>query len=481
MAASELVIKFSNDIYATKKQVSEAMRTPLIDNIWNNIVEYRSNFSSVLALKHITGTKFNVCFTPTISSRINSIERKMSKLVLSYNKLKATGCDHTFKQIQYNLILKELANKYNINVEDTLIKGMIDNNLSVLPPETMILKNYLKCLNEVEVNYLKEIDDICLGDYYSYLTESDELNEFYRTSEVDNQYSKYVINKLYIGVPVNAIEKGMNELFDFINTSTTSLFVKAAATLYYIYYIKPFEFYSEEISLLLFKKVLANNDLEDVASLINFEVLLNKKEEFETWLLETQKTFDLTYFISYLIKVCDAQIDEALNNIAIAQKTVIKKEYYAKEEVSFNNKVEEQPKQELNNAEVVKEVGNHSEIENKVYPTTSFSPLENHKEESINYTQAIAISNVPSGLSEDDAKRLETHLLEMNPNLSRSQAYFYARHCTLGMSYTISQFKKEVGCAYETARTSMDNLVVLGYYRKEMLRNKFIYTPVKKN
>lgn len=69
----------------------------------------------------------------------------------------------------------------------------------------------------------------------------------------------------------------------------------------------------------------------------------------------------------------------------------------------------------------------------------------------------------------------------MNPNLSRSQAYFYARHCTLGMSYTISQFKKEVGCAYETARTSMDNLVVLGYYRKEMLRNKFIYTPVKKN
>lgn len=94
----------------------------------------------------------------------------------------------------------------------------------------------------------KKIDDVCLGDYYSYLTGSDELNEFYRTTEVDNQYSKYVINKLYIGVPVNAIEKGMDELFDFINNSNTSLFVKAAATLYYIYYIKPFEFYSEEIS-----------------------------------------------------------------------------------------------------------------------------------------------------------------------------------------------------------------------------------------
>lgn len=482
MAASELVIKYSNDMYATKKQVSDAMRTPLIDNIWNNIVEYRSNFSTVLSLKHITGTKFNICFTPAISSRINNIERKMSKLVLAYNKLKATGSDYTFKQIQYNSILKELALKYNINVEDTLIKGMIDNNLSVLPPETMILKSYLKCLNEIETNYLKEIDDVCLGDYYSYLTGSDELNEFYRTTEVDNQYSKYVINKLYIGVPVNAIEKGMDELFDFINNSNTSLFVKAAATLYYIYYIKPFEFYSEEISLLLFKKVLANNDLEDVASLINFEVLLNKKEEFETWLLETQKTFDLTYFISYLIKVCDAQIDEALNNVAISQNTVIKKEFYAKEEnLPVTNEFKEVLKEDISSNEIQKEAVNHSEIESNNHQTTSFSPLENHKEDTINYTQVIAISNVPSGLSEEDAKRLEIHLLEMNPNLSRSQAYFYARHCTLGMSYTISQFKKEVGCAYETARTSMDNLVVLGYYRKEMLRNKFIYTPVKKN
>jgi len=48
------------------------------------------------------------------------------------------------------------------------------------------------------------------------------------------------------------------------------------------------------------------------------------------------------------------------------------------------------------------------------------------------------------------------------------------------MSYTINQFQKEIGCAYETARTSMDHLVELGFYRKEMYKKKFIYLPVKR-
>ena len=34
-------------------------------------------------------------------------------------------------------------------------------------------------------------------------------------------------------------------------------------------------------------------------------------------------------------------------------------------------------------------------------------------------------------------------------------------------------------CAYETARTSMDNLVSEGFYQKEMIKNKkYVYTPI---
>ena len=65
--------------------------------------------------------------------------------------------------------------------------------------------------------------------------------------------------------------------------------------------------------------------------------------------------------------------------------------------------------------------------------------------------------------------------------IRRDQAYFYAHHRTEGCFYTIGQFKEYADCAYETARTSMDFLVSCGFYRKELLKNKYVYTPVSKS
>ena len=72
------------------------------------------------------------------------------------------------------------------------------------------------------------------------------------------------------------------------------------------------------------------------------------------------------------------------------------------------------------------------------------------------------------------------NLLEQDPFLKKGQAHFYVRHCTMGKYYTIQQYKKCEGCVYETARTSMDNLAKLGYYRREQVKNKFVYTPISK-
>ena len=75
-------------------------------------------------------------------------------------------------------------------------------------------------------------------------------------------------------------------------------------------------------------------------------------------------------------------------------------------------------------------------------------------------------------------KIVAQNLLEIYPSMKKGQAEFYSKHCTIGKYYTISQYKKLLDVAYETARTSMDNLADLGFYRKEKLNNKFIYTPL---
>ena len=79
-----------------------------------------------------------------------------------------------------------------------------------------------------------------------------------------------------------------------------------------------------------------------------------------------------------------------------------------------------------------------------------------------------------------DYDALAEDLLESDPFLKPGQAAFYVRHCTVGKFYTIAQYQKATGCVYETARTSMDNLAKRGYYKRENLKNKFIYTPIPK-
>ncbi|MCD8204768.1 MAG: hypothetical protein LUC16_02970 [Coprobacillus sp.] len=118
--------------------------------------------------------------------------------------------------------------------------------------------------------------------------------------------------------------------------------------------------------------------------------------------------------------------------------------------------------------------------EPKVEPSPIVEQSPAPREERVGYSPAheeIA-SYLPPVLDEREAQRLEEHLLELDPSMHKGEAAFYARHCTLGKKYTISQCKKYLGCAYETARKTMEGLTELGYYKREMVKNKSVYTPV---
>ena len=90
----------------------------------------------------------------------------------------------------------------------------------------------------------------------------------------------------------------------------------------------------------------------------------------------------------------------------------------------------------------------------------------------------VALPVFPSGFGAEDIEKVTTDLMETYPTLRKSQAHFYASHCTIGRSYTIQEFKKSEDTSYETARTSMDYLAQLGFYEKAKIRNKFVYRPI---
>ncbi len=62
------------------------------------------------------------------------------------------------------------------------------------------------------------------------------------------------------------------------------------------------------------------------------------------------------------------------------------------------------------------------------------------------------------------------------PQLKKYQIEFYLKHNTRGYFYTLEQFIDFTEVCYETSRTSMDQLVSLGFYDKIKQGKKFIYT-----
>lgn len=527
MPVNEYIKKFSNEIYATKNDIVKAMKTPLVDGIWTQVLEYRNDFYEVLPIVNYDSNRFSVCLTPAISRRVNSFERHLTSILNQYSRLSRNLANEYFKHKVYKKILRIIAKKYKIDTQDPVLDGIIDGTITTnLPADQLILQRYYSCLAEIEENYLQDIDENTIGDFYSKLMGTDELTSYYRKTDTD-KYSGYGIGRIKLGIAPQKIENAIQQLIKFINYDNQSLIVKAVATLYNLYYIRPFENYSEEIAILMLKKVLGLNDVNAVAALLCFETLFENKDEFESKIGDCQKYCDLTYLITYVLDKVEPLINKIDDEIVESQNLTIKKELYQADEPRGNvvkeaifaerpqtvevpvvNEIQKEPltqseisapinkgfkteaietleslqiqseekKEEkpLEQGRTNEEVKAYQELVKPVQPTINGS-------EKLSFSQNIAISNVPTGLTEEEATKLETHLMEMNPNLSHGQAYFYARHCTIGMKYTVDQYKKCVGCAYETARSSMNNLVVLGYYKKEILKKKFVYIPVKRN
>jgi hypothetical protein len=362
------------------------------------------------------------------------------------------------------------------------------------------LKNYLKNniinLNHRALTHLLKNTNIPLDvNYVEALSALFNGNEQHLYRKTETGVSKATINPIQLFVPVNQIHDSLDDLLAFIQSSSAPMFVKFVAVYYYFDYIKPFEYYSEELAVLFAKGFLQTHDLQELAVFLNLETVLAKNyAQIQEVMYEVKMTNDLTYLVDYMTDLCALIIEELNESIfQIKRRPIIEEQYSLKEEKAVEDLFKEEAPLEITVAngesapikpeelkepdfvpfKVAEDVNPTYKVEEQV---KDFSPDARQK---IETKLEIAIESLPVGLTEHDAQKIERHLMEMDPSLSRAEAYFYARHCTMGKYYTISQFKNEIGCAYETARTSMEHLAASGYYRKEKFKNKFIYTPIR--
>ena len=495
MAGNDLAMRFTEDKYATKNEVARELKITSVDTFWANILAYRSNFYHYLTVRTIEKKMLLFCGCPAINSLVNNLEMKLIRVNREYGMLNPNSRGYKALSQGFNRkILNALNEVEQLGVDEGFIDSVLRNEVVSAIPNNMLLVNYLNALNYIKTAYVNAIDEDFLANVYSKLLGTDELVEFYRSNDDHNPENRVLIDRIYTSAPYNLIEQMMNNLFTFIASSTLSTSLKAIVVYFYINYVKPFDKYSEEIAILMAKAILAHEAFgETVVDLPIEQLMALPAEEIARIYVEVQKTADVTYFVNYAAKHFSLYFDEFLDEIAKSKVNEMRQDFYKVDEKAEEVEVPEEEVEKVEtidlfassqNDEEEEETPAVEEVKPQVVPSEEpVQQIEQPKKKTIKVTyvqEELAVAYIPVALDEKQAVLLEQDLLERDPELKKGEAKFYARHCTKGKKYTIAQYKKSLRCAYETARTSMDHLAELLYYRKEKIKNKYVYIPVEK-
>lgn len=468
MADNTLAIRFSDENYCTRSEVAQALGTNLIEPIWNSIVLYRKQYRKQLNLFDITKVPFTIAYMPNILKRIEGVEQNISEYIVSFGGLQdGSVAKYTLFRDMCISELRYIAKVNKINVNDVALNNIIEfkNTESLYEP----LHRYFSALVHLEKNPKERFDLRTIGQYYSIISGTEIEETFFRKSEINTAGQRLLIDREYAGAPTQEIPTLVNTLINYVNESKDSFVIKVAVALYMINYVKPFEKYNAEMAAILTKLIISLSDVESAAIYIPLEsIVLDEKDTLKSISREIQRSRDLTYQVSRVINLLSASIEAVQDRIVQVNVAGVQNSYtYGESKEEFVQEFGFEPSKQIIE-EKPQEVVEQPKVEEK--KPREHKPIEViHREPDEENT-----------LSDKQLRRMAENLLEEDPLLKKKQAHFYVRHCTKGKYYTIQQFKKCEGTVYETARTSMDDLARLGYYRREQVKNKFVYTPIDK-
>ncbi len=541
MAGNDITYRFTEEKYGTKADVIHEMNIPQgkSDIIWSSILTYRKTFARTFDIATLAKDPLHIVYVHKVKESINSAEDLLSDFSSNLNQICAN--DEHLYSLKKNLKLEliKVINAYkNLNIDDYTINHMLSDEVSLYPhmdENLMYAFNYMNLLSYIHQNTNDEtlITKEVLFKYYSIITNQKEEEVSYRVHRKASSLFLMPENRK------DLIEELMDVFVNTINNDlSTSLQVKIFLIHFYMDYLKPFDKCNEYLSCALIKTLLIKTKQESPFSYLPLEQLWFQDDLYETMVKETMKANDLTYsFNRYQVRfnsiILNTSAQQLIANLSM-------KEMYNAEEVhkelekentndfdyndetlhehsNFNEPLEsieesveqlvEQNTQIEEHIELTKDepiISNETSSdtketihqdsidqihEDKLEPVKIIEVPSNAKKEEVIINKVINTprskdiidtSHLDVGLSDKEALKLQEHLLEKEPFMKKGQAEFFSKHCTYGRYYTIQQYKKKMHCVYETARTSMDNLVNLGYYRKEQVKNKFVYTPAKR-
>lgn len=489
MANKEIATQFTEIKYCSRKEMSQEIGIPSVpEDMWNKVISYRKNFYNALSIKDVDNKNLFICLSPTFSMICKDVNTKLTKFNENLHSVNPTNGDKNALLLKMQIeILKSLVSSLELDIDENRLKRLIVSENPYDDKEEKLL-SYLSCLQMLDEGPISIVDEALLTRLYGRFLDVENLTFIYRDSDIADRDSIALVSRLYRSAPHARIPMMMNSLYDFINQSDLSPILKSYIAYYYFSYVKPLKSHNDEMALLFMKAVYNYASHYSISSYMPLETLLmERKDAMRRMFNDVLSSQDVTYFVRPLISSFTKEVDFMNDSLGAFSINVIKNDFYQLDEekgVEEENKEEILPEPEPVKEEVVEPVIEEvaKEVPIKEVPVENISKKEEIND-NIEVVAKVDLAYQPRTqykIDEKEANRLEKQLLDTDYRLKKSEAHFYARHCVLGVYYSIEQYKKAERCVYETARTAMEHLAALGYYQKFKAGHKFVYTPVKK-
>ena len=542
MRTQDLVRKYTDAEYLSKKQISERVGVSMAETVWRLTTEYREKYRFALEIKRFDKLPFSIVIPPSVMALANTAERSMLKYAMLFEtyKMRESFSDNKALTLFKKSVIKDdlllTAHHQEITISDKDIEMM-------LKPDNFHLHNtvvwgYYKTIDYLVNKSSEGVNMALIRDMNNCMSNTENTSLYYRPIDAYNATLPPVNEFEGATGSTGKISEHMSLLLEFYQSDyELSPFIIGAIAFAYFLYISPFDKYNLYLATLLMLKIIADygyGECTYYSSMMQF--VIQRKDELKDIFDEVKRSGDLTYIITFVCK----QFIDALNwKVRSLQKVEMPRPYLDEVKVIEKEVIKEVPI--IQEVEVIKEVekiiykdkeenveeANTFEEEYIEDQTYVYEPKEENKQRNVydfldndpfasipvatlninqnqlkpskskleadKYIKEMESVSKEKTTNEHETKDLITDLssleglendayaralVELYPNVKYTQALFYARHRTVGRFYTIGQFKDFFECAYETARTSMEFLTSVGLYRKEQLKNKFVYTPV---
>lgn len=473
---------FTDDVYATPRMIRAEVGMSLIDGIWSDVLAYRKPFKKVIPyLKRMDGSPFHATFTEKIEGRLQEASAKIAGIDEAYRKLSEEGGAAKLdadKKLSY-ACLRHLSNHLVPMVNEFSLLSILSGTFHDEDKRLSSYPSYLNLLRALPGSFDGDYEDFLDGCSFAL-----GMGENLYRAEKRNRYSYAYYSSWTYGDGVNSDEIGgfLDNLYNLLLSEYDPL-LKSLFAIFYLDFVRPFAANADMLSAIIAKqalKAIAPNCYQ----YLPFEGILLQSADYTDRAKQAASEGDVTYCLLFLLDRLTKNLEEmGLTLSQIEAAPTPEEASPVADDAPRESEAEPIPPSEEAYegpdeppAEIAPPTAKKKEVE-ELRPKRVEAKVERIASIGGEGFGLSAMTPPKSSFSEKEIKQLARYIEETHPLLRKSQAAFYASHCSIGRYYTISDYKSCAKCAYETARTSMDRLAEEGLYKKLKLKNKYVYTP----